>query len=219
MIRLLLVDDHDMVRTGLKAALEFEDDIEIVAEAASGEEAVARVKAQAVDVILMDLMMPGIGGIQGCREVLDASPTTRVLMLTSCSDDEAVVSSLMAGARGYLLKNVGRNDLARAIRLVADGKKLLDPQVTEKVTEHLIHLMSTSTPNARKEEDAGPLSEREIEVMRLVAQGYTNKQIAEALTIAEKTARNHISRILDKLDLTRRSQAAAWAIQHGLMEK
>jgi len=219
MIRLMLVDDHDMVRTGLKAALEFEEDIEIVAEAASGEEAVARVKAQAVDVILMDLMMPGIGGIQGCREVLDANPGTKVLMLTSCSDDEAVVSSLMAGARGYLLKNVGRSDLARAIRLVAGGQKLLDPQVTEKVTEHLIKLMSTVTPTAKKEEDAGPLSEREIEVMRLVAQGYTNKQIAEALTIAEKTARNHISRILDKLDLTRRSQAAAWAIQHGLMEK
>lgn len=218
MIRLMLVDDHDMVRTGLKAALEFEEDIDIVAEAGSGEEAAARVKAQPVDVILMDLMMPGIGGIQGCREVLDASPDTRVLMLTSCSDDEAVVSSLMAGARGYLLKNVGRADLARAIRLVADGKKLLDPQVTEKVTEHLIKLVSSQTPTSAPSPDAGPLSEREVEVLRLVAQGYTNKQIAEALVIAEKTARNHISRILDKLDLARRSQAAAWAIQHGLLE-
>ncbi len=162
--------------------------------------------------------MPGIGGIQGCREVLDASPDTRVLMLTSCSDDEAVVSSLMAGARGYLLKNVGRADLARAIRLVAEGKKLLDPQVTEKVTEHLIKLVSSQTPTSTPSPDAGPLSEREVEVLRLVAQGYTNKAIAVALVIAEKTARNHISRILDKLDLARRSQAAAWAIQHGLLE-
>ena len=218
MIRLMLVDDHDMVRTGLKAALEFEEDIDIVAEAGSGEEAAARVKAQPVDVVLMDLMMPGIGGIQGCREVLDASPDTRVLMLTSCSDDEAVVSSLMAGARGYLLKNVGRADLARAIRLVAEGKKLLDPQVTEKVTEHLIKLVSSQTPTSTPSPDAGPLSEREVEVLRLVAQGYTNKAIAVALVIAEKTARNHISRILDKLDLARRSQAAAWAIQHGLLE-
>lgn len=218
MIRLMLVDDHDMVRTGLKAALEFEEDIDIVAEAGSGEEAAARVKAQPVDVILMDLMMPGIGGIQGCREVLDASPDTKVLMLTSCSDDEAVVSSLMAGARGYLLKNVGRADLARAIRLVAEGKKLLDPQVTEKVTEHLIKLVSSQTPTSTPSPDAGPLSEREVEVLRLVAQGYTNKAIAVALVIAEKTARNHISRILDKLDLARRSQAAAWAIQHGLLE-
>ncbi|MGE0488678.1 MAG: response regulator [Vulcanimicrobiota bacterium] len=211
MIRLLIVDDHDLVRSGLRGTIELEDDFEVVGEAASGEEALARLEAGPVDVVLMDVMMPGMGGIAACREV---GSRARVLMLTSSSDDEAVMSSLIAGAAGYLLKNVGRDEIVRSIRLVAEGKTTLDPAVTEKVTARLVELVS----GRAAAEESGPLSGREIEVVELVARGMTNRQIAEQLVIAEKTARNHVSRILEKLGLTRRSQAAAWAMRQGLVD-
>ncbi|HXE72265.1 MAG TPA: response regulator transcription factor [Candidatus Nitrosotenuis sp.] len=211
-IRVMIVDDHEVVRAGLQTVLDLEEDIEVVGQAASGEEALARLKSTPADVVLMDVVMPGMGGVVACREIRDRWPEVRVVMLTSFADDEAVMSSLVAGAAGYLLKNVGRADLARTIRLVAEGQKMLDPAITEKVTRKLVEAVAGSKG------PVGPLSEREQQIVRLVARGYTNRQIAEHLVIAEKTARNHVSRILEKLNLSRRSEAAAWAARQGLVE-
>ena len=217
MIKVMLVDDHELVRSGLSTSLGLEDDMEIVAEAASGEEALARLKTVTPDVILMDVMMPGIGGVEACRLVREQGPTPRVLMLTSSSDEQAVLSSLVAGASGYLLKNVGREALIRSIRLVYEGQTTLDQAVTAKVTQHLVAL-AQGKPFQEDDNREHDLSDRELEVVGCIAQGMTNKEIAKELVIAEKTARNHVSRILDKLGLTRRSQAAAWAMKEGLVD-
>lgn len=211
-LRVLLVDDHEMVRAGLRTVLELEEGLEVAGEAGSGEEALARLDLSPVDVVLLDVVMPGLGGVETCREIRDRHPAVKVLMLTSFADEEAVLSSLMAGASGYLLKNVGRADLVRAVQVVAEGKELLDPAVTEKVTRKLVELMTRGGP----EGEEGPLSPRERDILRLVARGCTNRQIAEELDLAEKTARNYVSKILDKLGLARRSEAAAWAAKQGL---
>ncbi|MEW6281099.1 MAG: response regulator transcription factor, partial [Candidatus Eremiobacterota bacterium] len=170
MLKLMLVDDHEVVRAGLKTVLELEQDLQVVAEAASGEEALARLQSSPVDLVLLDVIMPGMGGVAACREIRDRCPDVRVLMLTSSSDDEAVLSSLVAGASGYLLKNVRREDLTRAIRLVAEGRQMLDPAVTDKVTRKLVEMVTTPRSG-----DDGPLSEREVDIVRLVARGYTNR--------------------------------------------
>lgn len=218
MIKVMLVDDHELVRTGLSTSISLEDDLEVVAEAASGEEAIARLETVDPDVILMDVMMPGMGGVEACRLVRERGDHPRVLMLTSSSDDQAVLSSLVAGASGYLLKNVGREDLINSIRVVHSGQTTLDQRVTEKVTQHLVALATGVKPPTPETHDEHPLSERELEVVGLIARGMTNKQIATELVIAEKTARNHVSRILEKLGLTRRTQAAAWAMKEGLVD-
>lgn len=220
MIRIMLVDDHDMVRAGLRTAIEIEDDMEVVAEASSGEECLDQLPSVAVDVILMDVMMEGLGGVEACRLVKERGQRPRVLMLTSSSDEQAVLSSLVAGANGYLLKNVGRDELLRSIRAANDGQTTLDQNVTALVTKQLMSLsqgQGESGLSGQLEEN--PLSEREMDVIGLIAQGKTNKEIAAELIIAEKTARNHVSRILTKLGLTRRSQAAAWAIKAGLYDE
>ena len=216
----MLVDDHDMVRAGLRTAIEIEDDMEVVAEASSGEECLDQLPSVAVDVILMDVMMEGLGGVEACRLVKERGQRPRVLMLTSSSDEQAVLSSLVAGANGYLLKNVGRDELLRSIRAANDGQTTLDQNVTALVTKQLVSLsqgQSDSSFSGQLEEN--PLSDREMDVIGLIAQGKTNKEIAAELIIAEKTARNHVSRILTKLGLTRRSQAAAWAIKAGLYDE
>lgn len=216
----MLVDDHDMVRAGLRTAIEIEDDMEVVAEASSGEECLDQLPSVAVDVILMDVMMEGLGGVEACRLVKERGQRPRVLMLTSSSDEQAVLSSLVAGANGYLLKNVGRDELLRSIRAANDGQTTLDQNVTALVTKQLMSLsqgQGESGLSGQLEEN--PLSEREMDVIGLIAQGKTNKEIAAELIIAEKTARNHVSRILTKLGLTRRSQAAAWAIKAGLYDE
>lgn len=215
MIKVMLVDDHEMVRMGLRTALDIEDDVEVVAEAESGEEALKVIETTEVDVILMDVMMAGMGGIATCRQVKELGSSVKVLMLTSSSDEQAVMSALVAGADGYLLKNVRREELLRCLRATHAGKRTLDPSIAKNVVEQLRelsqgrrsgpHLMS---PGGEPDAD---LSEREMEVVGLIAEGKTNKEIAKDLIIAEKTARNHVSRILNKLGLSRRSQAAAWA--------
>lgn len=219
MIKVMLVDDHEMVRMGLRTALGLEDDMEVVAEAESGEAAIDMLDGTAVDVILMDVMMAGIGGIVACREIKERSQPPRVVMLTSSSDEQAVLSSLMAGANGYLLKNVRREELLRCVRATHQGQTTLDPTIADTVTRQLRELAEGKPRPSLSGPEAPPgteLSERELEVVGLIAEGKTNKEIAEALIIAEKTARNHVSRILTKLGLTRRSQAAAWAIRAGL---
>ena len=212
-INLMVVDDHEVVRTGLRAILEPEDDIRVVGEAGSAAEAIREAERLSPDVILMDVRMAGMNGIEACRLIKSAHPEVSVLMLTSYSEDNAVISAVVAGASGYLLKNVGRADLLKTIRAVASGQNLLDPGVTKTVMDQLAKLVASEQDRAL---DA--ISGREQEVLALVARGYTNRQIAEQLVISENTARNHVSRILDKLGLSRRSEAAAFAAQHGLVD-
>lgn len=212
-ISVMIVDDHEVVRLGLRAVLEPEDDIQVVADAATADAAIREARIKRPNVVLMDVRMPGKDGIQACREIRERLPATRVLMLTSYSEEQAVLAAVLAGASGYLLKNVGRAELLRAIRVVAAGESLLDPAVTSAV---LARLKDLST---REDPQVALLSKREREVMALVAEGRTNKEIAGELIISENTARNHVSRILDKLGLTRRSEAATFAAQHGLLRR
>lgn len=213
-IRIMIVDDHEVVRSGLKAILEPEDDLEVVGEASSGSEAVEKMARLDPSLVLMDVRMEEMSGIEACRLIKSSHPQVNVLMLTSFGEEEAVMASIMAGASAYLLKNVGRTELIRAIRGVAGGQNLLDPAVTKRVMERLAQL----TVKEEEREVAG-LSGREKEVLALVARGSTNKEIAGKLVISEHTARNHLSRILDKLGLTRRSEAAVFAAEHGLLDK
>jgi len=209
-IRVMVVDDHEVVRTGLKAILEPEEDLEVVGEAASASEAIQKVPRLDPHVILMDVRMEEMSGIEACRLIKSDYPQVNVLMLTSFGEEEAVMSSIMAGASGYLLKNRGRADLLIAIRAVAGGQKLLDPSVTGKVMEELARLTAKEGERAVEK-----LSDREKEVLMLVAQGLTNKEIADRLVISEYTARNHVSSILGKLGLSRRSEVAA---RYGRLE-
>ncbi len=205
-IRIMIVDDHEVVRLGMRAAFELEPDLAVVGEASNGGEALAKMAVLAPHLILMDVRMEKMNGIEACREIKSRYPSVRILMLTSYADDDAVAASVLAGASGYLLKNVSRAELLRAIRLVAGGQSLLDTSATKRMMERL----QTQTPG-------NELTEREREVLALVARGYTNKQIAEALYVTEKTARNHVSHILEKLGLSRRSEAAAFAVEHKLV--
>ena len=210
-LRLLLVDDHEVVRAGLRTLLEMEPDLEVAGEASSGEEAIRQARALRPDVVLLDVVMEGIGGVEACHELRSLPQPPRVLMLTSFSDDDAVVSSILAGASGYLLKNTSRSELLRAIRAVGAGQELIDPAVTGKVTRRLAQLARgpQALPN--------PLSDRESEVLALIARGCTNREIADRLVISEKTAGHHVSHILDKLGLSRRSEAAVYAVRKRLV--
>lgn len=213
-IRLMIVDDHEVVRLGMRAVFELEPDITVVGEASNGEEAFAKVSVLDPQVILMDVRMEKMGGIEACRDIKSHYPAIRVLMITSYTDDDAVYASIFAGASGYLLKNVSRAELLRSIRLVAAGQSLLDPAMTKQATARLATIARGSVP---AQEPGDDLTDREREVLALVARGYTNKHIADTLFVSEKTARNHVSHILEKLGLSRRSEAAAYAVEHKLV--
>ena len=187
--------------------------MEVVADLGDASVAVQEAEIRHPEVVLMDVRMPGIDGIQACRMIRESLPDTKVVMLTSYSDEEIVMASIMAGASGYLLKNTGRASQLSSIRSAAKGESLLDPQVTNRVLARLRDLIAKE-----RDREAGLLSEREREVVALVAQGLTNKGIAAELVISGNTARNHVSRILDKLGLTRHSEAARFAAQHGLLD-
>ncbi len=202
-IRIMIVDDHEVVRMGMRAVIEPETDLVVVGEASNGAQALAKVGVLDPQVILMDVRMEKMSGIEACREIKSLHPSIAILMLTSYTDDDAIISSVLAGASGYLLKNERRAELLRAIRLVATGQSLLDAAMTKQAMERM-----TQAPGSE-------LTEREREVLALVARGYTN--IAEALYVTEKTARNHVSHILEKLGLSRRSEAAAYAVEHKLV--
>ena len=214
MTSILVVDDHEVVRSGIKSILDAEDDLDVTGEAGSAMEAIRLAQRLEPDVILMDVRMEGMTGIEACRAIKSARPRTAVLMFTSFGEEDAVTASIVAGASGYLLKNMARADLLRAIRAAAAGQSLLDPAFTGKVLQRLARLTAREDERAVEE-----ISDREKEVLALVARGFTNRQIAEDLVISENTARNHVSRILDKLGLSRRSEAAAFAAQHGLLKK
>lgn len=211
--RLMIVDDHEVVRMGLRAALEVEDDFTVVAEAANGREALDKARAHRPDIILMDVRMDGGDGIEACRDVRSELPDTRVLMLTSFAEEETVVAALLAGAAGYVLKNVARARLLEALRAVARGETLLDSKVTRAVLEKL------ANPQPAKPEATDGLTAREREVLLLIAEGATNKEIAAKLVVSENTARNHVSHILGKLGFSRRSEAAAYAARKGLTQE
>jgi two-component system response regulator DevR len=203
--RIMIVDDHEVVRLGMRAAFEAEPDLAVVGEASNGAEALAKMAVLDPQLILMDVRMEKMNGIEACREIKSRYPDVYILMLTSYTDDDAVISSILAGASGYLLKHLSRAELLRSIRLVASGQTLIDANVTKQAMERL-----TQMPGSE-------LTEREREVLTLIARGYTNKQIADTLYVSEKTARNHVSHILEKLGLSRRSEAAAFAVEHKLV--
>ena len=213
-LRILIVDDHAVVRRGLQAVLEDEDGLAVVGEAASGQEALVKAQSLRPDVVLMDIRMgegDDASGIDACRQIRSELPDTQVIMFTSYGQRESVLSSIMAGATGFLTKNVGHAQLVEAIRAVGRGESLLDSSVTRGVVERLVELSKAPL----KPDDV--LSEREKEILPLVAQGYTNKEIAAKLFVSPYTARNHVIRILDKLGLSRRSEAAAQAVRLGLL--
>jgi DNA-binding NarL/FixJ family response regulator len=206
-IRVLLVDDHAVVRRGLRGFLELLDDIEIAGEAEDGAQAVRLVEQDAPDVVLMDLLMPVMDGIAATAEIKRRFPDVEVVALTSFIEEERVTAALEAGATGYLLKDADADDVAVAIRRAHAGEVHLDPQVAR--------LLARRIRSRRDDEPARePLTEREREVLGLVAKGHSNKEIAALLDITERTARTHVSNILGKLDLTSRTQAALWAIEH-----
>ncbi|HVM70545.1 MAG TPA: response regulator transcription factor [Anaerolineales bacterium] len=211
--RILLVDDHEVVRLGLKSLLERHPQFEIVGEAASAREALEQVEANHPDVVVMDIRLPGTSGIEACEEITNHYPETRVLMLTSYAEDEMLFSAIRAGASGYILKQIGGEELVRALEAVARGEALLDPAVTQRVFQEV--------RRAVKEEEASAfmhLSQQEKHVLLLVSEGRTNREIAKALFLGEGTVRNYVSSILSKLGVSNRAEAAAYAVEHNLRE-
>jgi NarL family two-component system response regulator LiaR len=208
-IRVLVVDDHLVVRKGIRALLATEPDIEVVGEARDGMEAVAEAAQLQPDVILMDLVMPQMDGIAAIERILARQPTARILVLTSFDADDKVFPAIRAGALGYTLKDFGPAELVRAIQRVYRGESSLHPAIARRVLHELAH------PPARPP-TSEPLTEREVEVLRLVAQGASNQQIAAVLGIGEGTVRVHVSNILSKLHLASRTQAALYALREGL---
>ncbi|MEU0590691.1 MULTISPECIES: response regulator [Streptomyces] len=207
-IKVLLVDDHQVVRRGLRTFLEVQDDIEVVGEAADGAEGVERAQELKPDVILMDVKMPGMDGVDALRRLRELDNHARVLVVTSFTEQRTVVPALRAGAAGYVYKDVDPDALAGAIRSVHAGHILLQPEVAGAL---LSQEASGSGPGR-----AGSLTEREREVLGLIADGRSNREIARALILSEKTVKTHVSNILMKLDLADRTQAALWAVRHGV---
>jgi NarL family two-component system response regulator LiaR len=208
-IRILVADDHAIIRTGIRAMIEIVPDIEVVGEATNGREAVAEAQRLQPDVILMDLVMPEIDGIEAIRRIRDLQPEARILVLTTFAGEDMVFPAIKAGAQGYHLKDSSPHELVRAIRQVYRGESSLHPVIARKVLEELSHPSEEPpTPD--------PLTQREMQVLRLVAQGLDNKEIAARLVISEGTARTHVSNILGKLHLVNRIKAALYALREGL---
>ena len=216
MIRLLLVDDQALFREGLRTLLSLHEDLQVVGEAGNGLEALAAADALRPDVVLMDLRMPILDGVATTRRLLAAHPTTRVIVVTTFDDDELVFDGLRAGAVGYLLKDVSSDKLVEAIRAAARGESFLQPSIAAKVLAEFNRLERSATPPPPPPL-AEPLSERELEILRLVAAGDSNKEIAAALYITEGTVKNHVTNILGKLDARDRTQAALRGRELGLI--
>jgi len=208
-LRIMIVDDHEVVRNGIKALLEEESDITVAAEAGAVKEAIERAEWARPDVVVMDVRLADGSGIEATREIRTRLPKTQVLMLTTFADDEALFASIMAGAAGYVLKQIKGGDLVRAIRSVGRGENLLDPAVTKGVLDRLRrgkHLL--------KDERLARLSAQEERILAAIAGGKTNRQIGDELHLAEKTVKNYVSSILSKLEVARRAEAAAYLARH-----
>ena len=210
MIRLLVVDDHAVVRTGLKLLLDAEEDFEVVGEAGNADEAVLRAKLLQPDVLLCDIVMPGRSGIEVAADVRDAAPETRIVMLSMQDDPSYVRQAFGAGAHGYVLKEAADTELVRAVREVAGGGRYVNPELGAR--------LAFADAQARAEAEADPLSDREREVLRLLAFGHTNQEIAKMLYISVRTAETHRAHIMQKLRLDTRASLVRYALDHGLLE-
>ena len=211
--RILLVDDHEVVRVGLRTLLEQHPNFEVVAEASTAREAIDRTQSHKPDVVVMDIRLKGGSGIEACQEITNRFPETKVIMLTSYAEDEMLFSAIRAGAAGYVLKQIGGDDLVRAIEAVGRGEALLDPAVTQRIFQEV--------RKAAREEEASAfsdLTQQEMHVLQLVSEGRTNRQIAEMLYLGEGTVRNYVSSILSKLNVRNRAEAAAYAVEHNLKD-
>ncbi len=211
--RLLIVDDHEVVRLGLKALLEQHPHFEVVAEAGNAKEAMEQVERFLPDVVLMDIRLPGMSGIEACEEITNNYPDIKVIMLTSYAEDEMLFSAIRSGASGYVLKQISADGLIRAIEAVGRGEALLDPAVTQRVFQEV--------RRAVREEEASAfanLSQQEKHVLLLVSEGRTNREIAKSLFLGEGTVRNYVSSILSKLGVSNRAEAAAYAVEHNLKD-
>ena len=211
--RILLVDDHEVVRLGLKSLLERHPQFDIVGEASNAREALEQVNNLEPDVVVMDIRLPGTSGIEACEEIINRHPGTKVIMLTSYAEDEMLFSAIRAGASGYILKQIGSDDLIKALEAVGRGEALLDSAVTQRVFQEV--------RRAVKEEEASAfahLSQQEKHVLLLVSEGKTNREIAKNLFLGEGTVRNYVSSILSKLGVNNRAEAAAYAVEHNLRE-
>lgn len=212
-ISILIVDDHEVVCQGVRAYLETLPDFDVIGEAYSGEEAVGLVKLYIPDVVLMDLILPGMDGVETTREVKKISPRTQVVVLTSFHEDSLVFPALKAGAISYILKDMKMNKLAEAVRMAHNGEVILHPRVAARVLQNI------RNEDQIENEVYSELTERELEVLKLIANGYSNSQIAEELVISENTVKGHVSNILSKLHLADRTQAAVFAWQKGIVQR
>ncbi len=208
-MRLLVVDDHEVVRQGLVALLDRREGFQVVAEAGTVAEALQAARYHQPDIVIMDVRLPDGSGIEACREIRAELPETRIVMLTSYPDDEAVLSAIVAGASGYLLKQIRARDLVAALETVGRGESLLDPAVTEKVLERIRRIASGTY-----RDELSQLTGQEQKILMLVAEGKTNKEIAAEVFLSDKTVKNYVSSILSKLNLERRAQAAAFIAKH-----
>ena len=211
--RIILVDDHEVVRLGLKSLIERHPHFEVIGEAGNAKEALEQVERLLPDVVLMDIRLPGTSGIEACEEITRKFPEIRVIMLTSYAEDDMLFSAIRAGASGYVLKQIGADELIRAIEAVGRGEALLDPAVTQRVFQEV--------RRAVKEEESlafSTLSQQEKHVLVLVSEGRTNREIAKSLYLGEGTVRNYVSSILSKLGVSNRAEAAAYAVEHSLKD-
>jgi DNA-binding NarL/FixJ family response regulator len=202
-LKVLLVDDHEVVRAGLKALLDSQDDMIVVGEAGTAEEGVRRVGYDEPDVVVLDVRLPDASGIEACREIRSRFPDVRVLMLTSFADEEALMAAILAGASGYVLKRIKSDDLVRDIRRVGAGESLLDPEMTDRLFERL-------RTGPKEDPLLSRLTNQERTIVQHIAQGLTNRQIADEMFLAEKTVKNYVSNLLAKMGMSRRSEAAAY---------
>jgi DNA-binding NarL/FixJ family response regulator len=212
-IRIVIADDHEVVRMGIKALLHQHPDLRVVGEAATGDEAIEQSLQLKPDIVVMDIRMPGMSGVDACRKIVQQLPDTRVVILTSFAEDELLFAAIRAGASGYVLKRIGSDDLVRTITAVANGESALDPAMTEAVFRQVSQM-------ERSKEDAvfADLSTQEIRILALIADGLTNREIAARLFLGEGTVRNYVSNVLSKLHLANRAEAAAFAVQHKIKD-
>jgi DNA-binding NarL/FixJ family response regulator len=210
-LRLVVVDDHEVVRQGLVALLDRRDAFQVVGEAGTVDEAMTVVRRMRPDLVIMDVRLPDGSGIEACRDIRSEMPEVRVVILTSYPDEEAVLSAIIAGASGYLLKQIRGRDLVSAVEAVGRGESLLDPAVTEKVLERVRRIAAGSYTD-----ELASLTSQEQKILMLVAEGKTNKEIASEVFLSDKTVKNYVSSILSKLNLERRAQAAAYVAKHRI---
>lgn len=211
MLKLMLVDDHEVVRLGIKALLSNFPEYEVVTEASNADEAIAKAAEFQPDAIIMDIRLPGKSGIDATKEIMDEHPETKIIMLTSFAEDDLLFDAINAGAYGYILKQIGSDDLLNALNAIGRGEALLDPALTQKVFKRVREASRKATDEA-----FAALSDQELRILNLISEGKTNKQIAADIFLSEKTVRNYVSSILSKLSLSTRSEAAAYAVKHSV---